>query len=220
MRGTRRTASRCSCAPLHANHGSIMMMKTDSRELKAEAESLIRDLSLLEVLRLHGDARVVGSVALDLVVKPDIDVHLLTNSDDLIGVVGSVVQSLLAQGTVKHVRISDYRDRGGLKVGIDAYPGVLACWSIDIWVTNRPETTGFALVDRLCHQLTGEQRHAILDIKRAFHAEGALQDGMSTRIYAAVVDHGVRSAAEFKSQMKEGSNKAFEATRASHAPQG
>lgn len=183
-----------------------MKMTTESNCLKAEAEAIIRDLDLLELLRPHGDARIVGSVALDLVVKPDIDIHLLSITDDLMSVAVAVRQSLLGKAGVENIRLSDYRDRGGLKVGIDSYPGRLADWSIDLWVTNDHETTGFALVDRLARRLPEENRRAILEIKHALHAEGRLQDGMSARIYAAVVDHGVRSVIGFEDHIKEKSN--------------
>jgi len=182
-------------------------MKTESSNLKAEAESIVRDLHLLEMLRIHGDVRIVGSVALDLVVKPDIDIHVVTETEDLLSVADAVYHSLLAQAGVKHVRISDYRERGGMKVGVDSHPGRLAKWSIDLWLTNDRETTGFILVDRLARQLTGEHREAILAIKQALYAEGKLQDGLSTHTYAAVVEHGVRSVVEFQDYMKAGSNK-------------
>jgi hypothetical protein len=179
-----------------------MKMTIESNCLKAEAESIIRDLHLLELLRPHGEARIVGSVALDLVIKPDIDIHLLTETADLMSVADAVYHSLLAKAEVKYVRLSDYRHRGGLKVGIDSYPGRLADWSIDLWVTNDHETTGFALVDRLMRRLPEERRRAILEIKHALHAEGRLKDGMSARIYAAVVDRGVRSVTGFENHVK------------------
>jgi hypothetical protein len=45
--------------------------------LRREAEEIIARLGLLEMLRSYGRAEVVGSVALDLVVRRDIDIHLL-----------------------------------------------------------------------------------------------------------------------------------------------
>ena len=67
--------------------------------LKSEAEGIVRKLSLLELLRRYGEARVVGSVALDLVVKKDIDIHVLTGEHDLFRVVDSVYrQAVTAAG--------------------------------------------------------------------------------------------------------------------------
>ncbi len=60
------------------------------------------------------------------------------------------------------------------------------------------ETTGFALADRLARELTSEHRTAIMCIKQALHQQGRLCDGISTRVYLAVVDAGVRSFEEFE----------------------
>lgn len=58
--------------------------------LKAEAEGVIEELGLLGLLWGYGRAGVVGSVALDLIVKRDIDVHLLVAGRDLLEVVDGV----------------------------------------------------------------------------------------------------------------------------------
>jgi len=65
-------------------------MTATSEALRTEGESIVRELRLLDALRPHGLARIVGSVALGLVVKPDIDLRLLTEADDLFGVVDAV----------------------------------------------------------------------------------------------------------------------------------
>lgn len=165
--------------------------------LRMEAETIIRELALLEMLTHYGEARFVGSVALDLIVKPDIDIHVLVGTHDLLSVADCIYHYLLAQGHIREVRISDYREQGGVKVGIDAYPGVSGNWSIDIWLTDRVERTGFDLVDRLKRAMRPEHRDAILCIKREYHRHGRLRDGFSTLIYEAVVDQGVRTIEEF-----------------------
>ena len=167
------------------------------RQLLDEAQAIVADLALLEVTRRFGRAELVGSVALDLIVKRDIDVHLLIGTTDLLAVADGIYHVLLDHPRVREVRITDWRAEGGVKIGIDAYPGPSGDWSIDIWITDRAETTAFDETRRLRGRLTEEHRAAILAIKRAYHARGALRDGISKRIYEAVVDKGVRSEAEF-----------------------
>lgn len=169
-----------------------------SASLKREAEAIIADLALLEVTRRHGRAEVVGSVALDLIVKRDIDVHLLTDTPDPLAVTDRLYHDLLDHPRVREVRITDYRAEGGIKIGIDAYPGPSGAWSIDIWVTDRVETTAFEYTRELLGRLTREHRAAILAIKRAYHARGELRDGISRRVYDAVVDKGIRDEDEFR----------------------
>ena len=177
-------------------------MIINTNDLKREAESIVKNLSLLEILRRYGEVRVVGSVALNLIVKRDIDLHVVVQTDDLFEVVDQIYHALLGIKDVMHIRISDYRGRGGIKVGIDSYTGLSGDWSIDLWITNLPETTGFALVDRLNQQLTNEQRKAIMTIKKALHSRSELRDGISTQIYAAVVDNDVRTVTEFEEIIK------------------
>jgi len=165
--------------------------------LREEALSIVSELNLLDTLGRHGRAELVGSVALDLVVKLDIDVHLLVEGPDLIPVVNRIYPELLGHPKVKEVRITDYRD-GSVKVGVDRYPSASGNWSIDVYVTNRPEKIAFSYVADLRDRLDDETRAAIMDIKRHYHAEGLLRDGMSYRIYEAVTRRGARTISDFQ----------------------
>jgi len=149
------------------------------------------------MVKPFGEARLVGSVALDLIVKRDIDVHLLTTTPDIPTIIEAISRRALACEKINEVRISDYRPRG-MKVGIDVYPGPSGTWSIDIWVTNHTEHTGFELVERLTRELTPEHRVAIMDIKQALYQQGRLCDGISTRVYLAILDAGIHSLYEFE----------------------
>jgi hypothetical protein len=55
-------------------------------------------------------------------------------------------------------------------------------------------------VECLRASLTPERREAILALKRHYYAEGRLRDGMSYRIYTAVIWRGVRTIDEFEGQ--------------------
>jgi len=166
--------------------------------LGLEARGIIQKLDLLDILGQHGEARVVGSCAVDLVVERDIDIHVVVETSELLSVVDRIYHQLLDRGQVRVVRISDYREQGGVMVGIDRYPGASGNWSIDIWVTDKVETTGFALVERLNRELRPEHRAAILDIEGAYHRQGTLRRGLSAVIYRAVIDNGVRSVEGFR----------------------
>ena len=65
-------------------------------KLKIEAEKIIDELKLLELLAHHGQVRVVGSVALDLISKLDIDVHILIeDGTNLLNIVDCIYHDLL-----------------------------------------------------------------------------------------------------------------------------
>lgn len=164
---------------------------------KDEAEAILIELDLLPRLNKYGEARVVGSAALDLIVKPDLDIHLLTDAEDLMPTVHAVSSYLLDQPKVREVRITDWRKESGVKIGVDAFPAPSGNWSIDIWITNDRRTTAFEFVQQLNANLTDDQRRAILKIKEHFFQLGELRDGLSLRIYKAVVEKDIRTVEEF-----------------------
>ena len=68
--------------------------------LKQEALGIIDELSLLDFLVSLGESWLVGSVALDLIVKPDIDIHLLIDHDDLLKTSDQIYHYLLTLALV------------------------------------------------------------------------------------------------------------------------
>jgi hypothetical protein len=162
-----------------------------------EAELILKELNLLSFLNQHGEARVVGSVALDLIVKPDLDVHLLIKSKDLMPTTYAITEYLLGQSKIQEVRLTDWRDKNGIKIGIDAYSMSSGDWSIDIWVTNDQSTTAFEYVEMLNSTLSDKQRQIILEIKTYFHNLGQLRNGLSLKIYNDVLENGIKTVAEF-----------------------
>ena len=92
---------------------------TPNSALKAEAEKIIEDLNLLRLLAQHDEPRFVGSVALDLSVKLDIDIHPLVQTPDLLSVGDHVYRRLPEHQAVQELRLSDHRRRGRIKGGID-----------------------------------------------------------------------------------------------------
>lgn len=171
-------------------------------DLAQEAQGILQELSLLKILSCYGDARLVGSVPLDLIVKLDIDVHVLVDRPDLLEIVDNIYHSLLDGELVHQVRISDYRPEG-VKIGIDKYPAASGDWSIDIWITNQVETTAFSFVEHLNRTLRPEHRSTIMKIKHHYHHQGLLHDGISKTIYQAVLDDEVQSVKEFHRYLEQ-----------------
>lgn len=166
--------------------------------LKREAEQIIEDLDILDYLNSYGVARVVGSVALDLIVKKDIDIHVLLRLRAPLAFAMDLSPILLDKREVREVRVTDYSERSSIKVTIDDYPGLTGSWSIDFWLTSDPSTTAFEATAQLNHTLTEEQRRVILDLKWHYHLQGLLRDGMSSRIYDSVVNNSVKTIEEFE----------------------
>ena len=171
--------------------------------LKKTALQILNQLDLLPYLRQYGRAEVVGSVALDLIVKLDLDIHLLIEDEDIFPITHAVSRYLLDQAQIDEVRLSDYRHQGGLKLGVDDYPTPLGEWSIDIWVTNQTESTAFAFIAETLPRLNAENRQTILAIKHHYHQKGLLRDGLSLLIYQAVLDEGINHLSDFENFRQE-----------------
>lgn len=169
--------------------------------LKSEAKSIIKGLGLIEILGRYGKARVVGSVALDLIVEREIDIHLLMPSGDLMKTVREIKRELSERNKVVRIRISDLRSMGGTALTIEHYPGKSGEWSIDLWISDRPETTGFYRTEQLKKDLHLMHRKAIMLIKRQFHSNGKLQRGLSDLIYEAVLYRDIRTYEGFRKFM-------------------
>ncbi|MFW9846649.1 MAG: hypothetical protein ACFFD6_07875 [Candidatus Thorarchaeota archaeon] len=170
----------------------------EKSRLRIEAEQVIDELDIMGLLNAYGYARIVGSVALDLIVKRDIDIHALVLLRDTMDMAQHLVAVLLKVEGVEEVHVKDYRDKSSLKVGIDEYHGESGVWSIDIWLTTDVSTTGFALVDELEANLNEAMREVILNIKRHYHIRDLLQPGLSDLIYRGVTEGMVTDVNEFE----------------------
>ena len=164
--------------------------------LRQEAEEILQRLKLFPLLRKYGEAHVVGSVVLELIVKLDLDIHLLLSSEALMESMNHITTELLDTPEIREVRISDYRP-SGVKIGIDECLAPSGNWTIDIWLTTDRATTAFDHAERILSQLTPEKRKIILALKEHYHKRGKLRDGISSVIYKAVLN-GVRNVEEFE----------------------
>ena len=101
----------------------------DATELHAPLEKALREGHLIPVCFVS--ARTGAGVAelLDLIVKLDIDIHLLVDSPDLLAMTDRVYHALLDHPRIREVRITDYRAEGGVKIGIAAHPAPSGVWS-------------------------------------------------------------------------------------------
>lgn len=175
----------------------------NSARLKKEADVIMKRLDLPDCLEEYGIANLVGSYSTGLLVRRDIDVHILAYSSDFYLVINPILRRFLDRKDVHEVRVGDDRASTGLILRIDGYPGQSGTWDIDIVVTHRMERTRFAMDERIQRSLTPEQREAIFRIKGDFYRRGKLGGTTSLRIYGAVLDGGVRTPAEFEKYVKK-----------------
>jgi hypothetical protein len=164
-------------------------------ELQAEAEDVLTSLDLLAHLEGLGTPVRVGSAALGLMVRRDIDITVIVPKLDMRPV--AALGSHLA--THRDVRVVQIRDDSGHWNTDPNYPDGLYLgvkygreWNLDLWFvddpTRQPDLHHAATFPP---RLTDETRAAILRIKHDF------PDYRSLELYEAVLDGGARTVDDY-----------------------
>lgn len=176
--------------------------------LQDEAHQLIGHLDLLAMLSHAGTPELIGSSVSGLMVWRDIDFNVLCSRRTLLRVV-ETMQPLMTnprvtrlhytneseghtppelQGDERYYYVTHYETESGHE------------WKIDIsfWLSRTPRPQ-LAHLRYLAEHLTDETRLAILWIKDIWHhfPSYPYQVG-GTDIYDAVLEHGVRTPAQFR----------------------
>ncbi len=182
------------------------------RRLQAEADEVVRALRLDEILSRVGQPVRVGSSAMGLMVRRDIDITVIcpkidTQIFDEFTAIGA--RLMRASDLVVEVRFRN--DSGTWNRESDKYPDGLylwlsvqtpeqKSWTVDIWLIDQPERQpDISHLQTLMPRLTEAHREAILRIKVPLAEHPRNADTVSSAaVYEAVLDHGIRTLAEFE----------------------
>ena len=167
---------------------------------KQIAEHILSALGLIEKWGRYGRPVVVGAIAYDLVVAPDIDMEVycpdlrvehgfevLRECAQVPGVVGARFRNELAGPDKALYWQLNYRHADGED------------WKIDMWSApedyDLPRSEHF--VGPMLEALTPETRRAILELKEA-RARVAVPECLSIDLYRAVLDDHVRTESDLR----------------------
>jgi hypothetical protein len=180
------------------------------RLLQDEAQSVLKELNLIELLSAGGVVRQTGSTVFGLMVWRDIDLQV-SRSELSIERAFEIMHPLLTHPHIKQVRYLHQSDHFKL-AGLDERyffmvyyerPGQ-AEWKLDISFWLGEEIRSEPLHDAIEQQLTPETRLTILRIKDVWYQLPAYRvEVASTDIYDAVLQHGVRTLTEFDQYLAE-----------------
>jgi hypothetical protein len=173
-------------------------------QLQNEAQRILEELNLIELLSQAGHVRQTGSTTLGLMVWRDIDLQV-SNTNLSIAQAFELLHPLLTHPRVKQVRYLHQSHHFKLDGLADRYffmvyyePEGQAEWKLDIsfWLGEgiHPEP----VQEAIAQQLTPATRLTILQIKDAWYQLPAYRTAVSSvDIYDAVLQHNVRTLAEF-----------------------
>ncbi|MBH1938729.1 hypothetical protein I5Q34_31465 [Streptomyces sp. AV19] len=177
--------------------------------LRTEADAVAADLGLAELLDPAGEAVRVGSAALGLMVRRDLDVTVVCPvlDDAAKALVAGIGARLAVHDRVREVRFrddtghwnTDPRYPDGLYLGVAYRSAGGREWTLDLWFVDEPDRQpDLAHLTELPPRLTEAHRAAILTIKHelAGRDEGTARVP-SYEVYRAVLDEGVATVEEF-----------------------
>jgi len=180
--------------------------------LQAQANAIIEKLDLQRLLRTAGNPLRVGSSALGVMVRPDIDITTVCDRLDAATrrTIAEIAAELMLDQRIGAVR---YRNDTGLwNTEPHAYPDGLYLavtyrpekdedWNLDLWFVDEPQRQpDIAHLKTLLPRLTDEIRKTILVIKTdiAANTPKGGKPAPSALVYEAVLDGGVTSTSGFK----------------------
>jgi hypothetical protein len=173
--------------------------------LHAEADVLIYEKGLDEILKQHGIPHYTGSYSLRLMTWRDLDIYLDTNNISIAKFfdLGAAIGAKL-----NPVKMSFRNERIGRTEGLPPglYWGIYlgderkGAWKIDIWAMEHDECMErLQYCDELGKKISGEARKYILDIKSKCWQDPAYRKLYSSKdIYTAVLDKGVTNIEAFR----------------------
>ena len=165
--------------------------------LRQEADRLLAEFGLLEILREYGEPHVIGSVSMDLMAWPDLDIDVLNTGmclEKLHRLTGTLLERF---SPVWYEAKEELTDEGktvwfhGLETEITG-----TRWNIDIWFFDE-ETIEKA--ETYCTEIREKVRRnpalreAILTLKKELLSRGlySFEKYHSMDVYRAVLDQGI-----------------------------
>lgn len=180
-------------------------------ELQKEANGIIDDLGILEVLKEISEPSVVGSAKNGLMVCPDIDIKTYMKELDIYKVL-DFLKELALLPTIQKAQFIDWKDvrrdhlpekrsiSKGYYVGLRSVDQTRKWkeWKIDIWFGKRGEFFNEYEIPEN-KEITREEKILILKLKEEYLGKKGYKDGLkSVDFYKAVLDNGVKNQKEFE----------------------
>lgn len=188
-------------------------------DLQQEAKDALKDLGLLNILSKFGTPEIIGSMALQVLTRRDIDIEIVTgnpNREDSAKVVFELVKSAknridfdVTDNTTKENPVTPRGFYIGMKYfGNLGYPERKAAhpdvWTIDMWFVKNENAIGRAKTREMKDRLTEEKRRYILEIKNALKDNPKYhQQFGGVDIYDAVINKNVTNLEQFGEYLKE-----------------
>jgi hypothetical protein len=174
-------------------------------ELKREAEELIRQSGLPELLAAYHAWFIGGSYSYDLMCWRDLDIYVLDTERDLKRCF-EVAYELSFRLKAKKSRFTNStgEEPDGFYWGIKLGNERQGAWKLDIWfLSSKSYEQHAAYSAQMNEKLTPQSRAIILTIKEAYWRRPEYRDTVtSDQIYRAVLESGVQDLRDFERSLR------------------
>lgn len=181
-----------------------MDAKEYSRQVKAEADKLLKETHLAELLGQFGKVKLGGSYSYNLMVDRDLDFGVAVSGvtpDLRAEIAATFAKQPWAYGVTINDRInfeplSNLQAPRGLFLGL-TIPFLKNRWNVDVWFTVGPDLPPDELAEQIL-KASEEQKSTILAIKYALMQSGDKVKGVtSAAVYEAVLTNSALTPEEF-----------------------
>lgn len=169
-----------------------------SKKFKREADGLLEESKLLDILNKYGEVKLTGSYAYDLMMCGDIDIEVFGDftRDKAQEIFNDLISNTEFTGYMffDWVKYEQPKWPKGYYIGFkQIMPGYQNQWKIDIWFMKENRNGSDKYFDKLSN-INDKTKEIILKLKE--HIKNVNWQADSTQIYDAVLDHGVKTIEE------------------------
>ena len=164
-----------------------------SRKFKTDADQLLGDSKLLDILSKYGEVKLTGSYVYDLMMSGDIDIEVYGDfsREKAQDILNDLISNTEFTGYMffDWVKYEQPKWPKGYYIGFkQIMPGYLSQWKIDIWFMKENRNGSDKYLDKL-NNIDNKTKETILKLKEYIKSTNWQAD--STQVYDAVLDHGV-----------------------------
>jgi hypothetical protein len=187
----------------------------ESKRIKAQADKILRESGIVEILSTYGEVKIAGSYALDVMLRPDLDFYVVTEKHDWNKML-EIYSEIMKLKYFREIYFMDWlnfenKQAGSIEEWIPPFRGYyFACvipvedqrWKMDIWLVTSEyaqamETTNY--FKELLDNADESKKIAILEIKNAMRQGKKYLNGVDGRlIYKAVLENNISTPDDFK----------------------
>lgn len=177
-----------------------------SAEYRKQAAKILKNSRVIELFSDYGTVKLVGSYALNVMLRPDLDIYVLTKKQDF-EKLSKILNRLFSKNYFQQICFANWYDFSR-ESGIEGYylePKINIGknrWKLDIWFMTedqyKPHTEKF--LGLLNNDFNPEiKRGIILELKNHFRDGEKYKGNINGKmIYKAVLEDGIKTPKEFE----------------------